>query len=105
MSTTEDNHFTRKINVKAERKLKAQRQAHKHVWFGLGMLGVVGWSIVVPGLLGLLIGLWLDNCCPGHYLWALNLFLVGMFLGCINACHWMMKEHKAIHDDEEKLDD
>ena len=40
------------VGVKAARKLKAQRNTTPGVWFGLGLMGVVGWSVVVPTLLG-----------------------------------------------------
>jgi ATP synthase protein I len=47
----------RKVDQKAERKLKAQRQTQKHVWQSLGMMGIIGWSVAVPTLLGLTLGL------------------------------------------------
>jgi len=35
------------------------------VWFGLGMMGLIGWSVVVPTLLGAALGIWLDTHHPG----------------------------------------
>jgi ATP synthase protein I len=35
------------------------------VWFGLGMMGLIGWSVAVPTLLGAALGIWLDNRYPG----------------------------------------
>ena len=40
------------VGAKAARKLKARRNSTPGVWFGLGMMGLVGWSVVVPTLLG-----------------------------------------------------
>jgi predicted F0F1-ATPase subunit len=34
------------------------------VWFGLGMMGLIGWSVAVPTLLGAALGLWLDSRHP-----------------------------------------
>src|ERR1035437_121037 len=41
--------FAGEIGAKAARKLKA-RKSTQGVWFGLGMMGLVGWSVVVPTL-------------------------------------------------------
>ncbi len=53
--------FSREIGVKAGRKLKARHKSRQGVWFGLGMMGLIGWSVVVPTLLGAALGIWLDN--------------------------------------------
>jgi len=37
----------RAIGAKAARKLRAQGQAQT-VWFGLGMMGLIGWSVAIP---------------------------------------------------------
>lgn len=101
----QDTDFMRKVSAKADRKLKAQRQSERNVWQGLGMLGMVGWSVAVPTLLGLGLGVWLDQCCTGAYAWTLNLLLLGMVLGCLNAWRWVTKEDKAMHADKENKDD
>jgi len=44
--------FAGLVGAKAARKLKAQRKSRSGVWFGLGMMGLIGWSVVVPTLLG-----------------------------------------------------
>ena len=52
--------FAGQVGAKAARKLRARRHATSGVWFGLGMMGLIGWSVVVPTLLGALFfgGLW-----------------------------------------------
>ena len=59
--------------AKAARKLKARRNATPEVWFGLGMMGLVGWLVVVPTLLGAALGMWLDQHHPGRHAWTLAL--------------------------------
>ena len=98
--TNKDTAFMRKVSAKADRKLKAQREGEHHVWQGLGMMGLVGWSIAVPVLIGLVAGEWLDGCCPGKYTWTLNLIIIGLFFGCINVCNWIIKEQRAINADK-----
>jgi len=93
--------FARLIGAKSARKLKAQHNNAAGVWFGLGMMGLIGWSVVVPTLLGAALGLWLDEHHPGSHSWALALLVAGLVIGCANAWRWVAKEDRAIHDEEE----
>lgn len=92
------------VGAKAARKLKAKRNATPGVWSGLGLMGVVGWSVVVPTLLGASIGLWLDQRYPGGRTWTLALLMAGLTLGCLNAWHWVSKEDQAMREEQE-IDD
>jgi ATP synthase protein I len=91
------------VGAKAARKLKARRNP-QGVWFGLGMMGLIGWSVVVPTLLGAALGLWLDNRHPGTHSWTLALLAAGLAIGCLNAWHWVAKEDKAMHEEQENGD-
>jgi ATP synthase protein I len=64
--------FAAKVGTKAARKLKAQR-GPTAVWFGLGMMGLVGWSVVIPTLLGAALGARVDKSHPGTHSWTLAL--------------------------------
>ena len=88
------------IGAKAARKIKA-RKSTQGVWFGLGMMGLVGWSVVVPTLLGAAFGLWLDEHQPGTHSWTLALLVAGLLIGCLNAWHWVAKEEEAMRDEQE----
>ena len=59
--------FATTVGRKAERKRKrkAQREGRRSLLFGLGIFGLVGWSVAVPTVLGTLLGLWLDGRYPG----------------------------------------
>jgi len=92
------------IGAKAARKLKA-RKSTQGVWFGLGMMGLVGWSVVVPTLLGAALGLWLDQHHPGKHAWTLALLVVGLAIGCLNAWYWVAQQEKAMRDEPEDGDE
>jgi ATP synthase protein I len=92
--------FAQQVGAKAARKVKA-RGSTQGVWFGLGMMGLIGWSVVVPTLLGAALGIWLDSHHPGKHGWTLALLIAGLSLGCLNAWHWVAKESKAIRDGED----
>jgi ATP synthase protein I len=93
--------FGREIGAKVARKLKARRNSTQGVWFGLGMLGLIGWSVVVPTLLGTALGIWIDKNHPGSYSWTLMLLVIGLVIGCLNAWHWVAKEDKEMREDQE----
>ncbi len=93
------------IGVKAARKLKARRNPKPGVWFGLGMMGLIGWSVTVPTLLGAALGIWLDKHYPGTHSWTLALLVAGLTIGCLNAWRWVAKEEKAMRDDDEAPND
>ena len=92
------------VGAKAARKLRARRDAAPGVWFGLGMMGLVGWSVAVPTLLGTALGLWLDKHHPGPHPWTLALLVAGLAIGCMNAWHWVAKEEKAMRNEQENGD-
>ena len=84
------------IGRKAERKLKARSARARSILFGLGMFGLVGWSVAVPTLVGVMIGLWLDDRFAGPPSWTLTMMFVGIVLGCLIAWYWVRRESR--HD-------
>ena len=96
--------FSWEVGAKAARKLRA-RKSTQGVWFGLGMMGLIGWSVVVPTLLGAALGIWLDNRHPGKYSWTLMLLVIGLVIGCLNAWHWVSKEDKEMREEQENNDE
>ena len=93
--------FAAQVGAKASRKLKARRNSAQGVWFGLGMMGLIGWSVVVPTLLGAALGHWLDTRHSGAHSWTLALLVAGLAIGCLNARHWVTKEDRAMRDEQE----
>jgi len=97
--------FTEQVAKKEALRQKGLRHKDETVWFGLGMMGLVGWSVVVPTLLGAALGLWLDKHHPGKHAWTLALLVAGLIVGCFNAWHWVAKEEKAMREEQEKADE
>lgn len=93
-SRRNEEHGGDEIGRKAERKLKARSERDRSVWFGLGMFGLVGWSIAIPTVLGIALGLWLDSQLDDRISWTLTLMFVGVVLGCLNAWHWVKRESR-----------
>jgi len=89
------------VKAKAARKLRARRNSAQGVWFGLGMMGLIGWSVVIPTLLGSLLGLWLDKHSQGIRFWTLILLVAGLVIGCLNAWYWIVKEDREMREKSE----
>ena len=96
--------FADQIGAKAARKIRA-RESTQGVWFGLGMMGLIGWSVVVPTLLGAALGIWVDKHHPDGHSWTLALLVAGLSLGCFNAWRWVAKEEEAIRQQQEDHDE
>lgn len=94
--------FVKKIAKKEHLKIRVRREGDETIWFGLGVFGVVGWSVAIPTLMGIALGLWIDKNWPSQYSWTLTFLIGGVMLGSINAWYWVKKAgiHKS---DEEEL--
>lgn len=90
---------------KEARKIRARRRKERSIWFGLGTFGVVGWSVVIPTLIGIFTGLWIDRTWPSRFSWTLMLFIGGLLLGCYNAWRWLYFESGLIEREEREEED
>ena len=95
-----EDRFGQQVGEKEIRKLRAQRDNRKSEWFGLSMFGMVGWSVVVPALLGAALGIKLDKTYHQSFSWTLTLLITGLFCGCLIAWHWVAKEHDDMNKEE-----
>jgi ATP synthase protein I len=100
--------FSERVAAKQARKLRAQKQRDQSAWFGLGMFGVVGWSVTIPAIVFIAIGIWIDTRSSGTHSWTLMLLIIGIGLGCLNAWFWVSREGQEIsrqHQDGTEEDD
>ena len=99
------NPVVEKLSRRIERKREARERGEQSVWFGFGMFGLVGWSVALPALIGLLLGLWIDNTFESGRSWTLVLLIAGMTVGCFNAWYWVqetMREARESESNEEE---
>jgi ATP synthase protein I len=98
----DETRFSRQVGAQAARKLKARRVAPKSVWFGLGMSGLVGWSVTIPTVIGAALGIWVDKQYTSRYSWTLMFLLMGLIIGCLNAWLWVQSEFKEMQEDPDE---
>ena len=97
--------LSHEIGAKESRKMRARRETQRTVWFGLGMFGLVGWSVAIPTVVGIALGIWIDSRWPSDTSWTLTLLVLGVGLGCLNAWKWVSKERDKIERHDEEGDD
>ena len=95
------NLFSKQVAIKEKRKLKALHNEKQSVWSGIGMFGMVGWTVAVPTLLGAALGIWLDKKHPESFSWTLTCLIIGLFIGCLIAWQWVTKEHKEMNQNKD----
>lgn len=64
------------------------------------MMGLIGWSVTIPTLLGAALGFWIDKRFPGSLSWTLTIMLIGLIVGCVNAWYWIRNESTEIKEED-----
>lgn len=95
-----EKQFKEKVRKKSDRKIRARRDKKRGVWYGIGMFGLVGWSVTIPALMFLALGIWIDANYKGKYSWTLMLLVVGIAVGCLNAWYWVKTESEGRDQNE-----
>ena len=81
--------------VHAKQESLKRSEAHKETfWSSVAMLGVIGWSVALPSLAGVALGLWIDHRWPSRISWAAVLFASGLAYGCAAAWNHMRGTHR-----------
>ena len=93
--------FSDLVSVREKRKLRARKKKMETFWFGLGMVGMVGWSIAIPTVGGIFLGVWIDLRWSGTYSWTLMLMVIGLVIGCLNVWFWVNRQRQAIGKERE----
>lgn len=77
------------IRQRSARQDKARREGEPSFGGYLAQVGVLGWTIVVPTLLGMFLGRWIDHRLNSGIFWTGPLLLIGLAIGCWSAWRWM----------------
>lgn len=73
------------VRLRQERRDQWKREGERSMWRNLSMIGALGWLVVVPTLIGVLVGRWLDGMFEtGIFFSGASIFL-GVSVGCYLA--------------------
>lgn len=76
----------------ARRERAGREEPEPSLGARLGQIGILGWTIVVPTLLGLVIGHWLDRYFSTRVFFSAPLLMVGAGVGLWSAWKWMHRQ-------------
>ncbi len=76
----------------ALRALQAREEPEPSLGSRLGQIGILGWAIVIPALLGVAAGRWLDRHFGGGIFFTALLLMLGAAFGLWSAWRWMHRQ-------------
>jgi ATP synthase protein I len=85
----EQDALVKGVRLRGERHGRWLREGDPSVARRLAQIGVLGWIIVVPVLIGIFIGRWLDRMFNSGLFCTGPLLMLGLALGCWSAWRWM----------------
>lgn len=80
------------VRRRRQRQQRWLREGRPSMARFIGQIGVLGWIIVAPTLIGLFIGRWLDHKFGAGIFWSAPLLVVGVVIGCWLAWRWMQEQ-------------
>lgn len=89
MSDCEDDRLLKEIRLRDERRQRWLRDGEDSVARRLAQIGVLGWIMVIPMLIGMFAGRWLDSRLHSGIFWTAPLLFLGAALGCWSAWRWI----------------
>ena len=85
----DEDPLVRGVRLRGERNERWLRDGDLSVARRLGQIGVLGWIIVVPMLIGIFAGRWMDRTFHSGLFWTAPLLLLGAVVGFWSAWKWM----------------
>ncbi len=79
------------IRRRAERMQQSRNERKYSPLSGLGVFGVIGWSVAIPTVVGAFLGMWLNRVAPQSFSWPIALILGGVVVGAMVAWNWIEK--------------
>ena len=89
---TRDNDWLGQLRLRSERHRRWLREGEPSFGRQLARAGVLGWIIVVPMLIGVFIGRWIDARFGSGIFWTAPLLLIGTAIGCRSGWYWMHRQ-------------
>jgi ATP synthase protein I len=88
----EQDPLVKAARQRGERQIRWLREGDPSVAQRLAQIGVLGWMIVVPMLIGVFAGRGLDQKFNSGLFCTAPLLMLGLALGCWSAWKWMLSE-------------
>ncbi|HEY2108065.1 MAG TPA: AtpZ/AtpI family protein [Candidatus Binataceae bacterium] len=76
------DNLPRQARLRSERRARFEREGERAIGKNIALMGSLGWLIVIPALVGMGAGVWLDRIFKTGVFWSGALLVVGLALGC-----------------------
>jgi ATP synthase protein I len=86
------NHLGEPVRRRRARRDQGRREGERPLGRNLALIGMLGWLVVTPTLLGLLAGRWIDRHENTGIFWTAALLVVGVVIGCRMAWQRIKEE-------------
>lgn len=83
-----------RVASREARMIRRKREGAPNVFRTVALVGLIGWSVVLPMLIGIAIGTWIDRRWPSRFSWTLMLLVAGLAVGCWNAWNRIRQERE-----------
>ena len=87
-----ENGLQRSIRLREQRRERWRAEGERSIGRNLAMIGAIGWLIVIPTLIGVALGRWLDRTLDAGITWTAGLIFVGLVFGCALAWRRISEE-------------
>ena len=85
----EQDELVRGVRTRGERHRRWLREGEPSTARRLAQIGVLGWIMVLPMLVGIFVGRWLDRVFQSGLFFTAPLLMLGLALGCWSAWKWI----------------
>jgi ATP synthase protein I len=82
----------RAVRLREQRRKQWKKEGERSLWQNLSMVGALGWLVVTPTLLGVLVGRWLDGTFETGIFFSGALIFLGIAIGSYLAWQRVNKE-------------
>jgi len=88
------NGLSEQVRLRGERRARFEREGERPIARNLALMGSLGWLIVIPALLGIAAGVWLDHSYGTGVFWSGALLVAGLAIGCWMAWQRVAQEQE-----------
>ncbi|MCA0942030.1 AtpZ/AtpI family protein [Salipiger pacificus] len=92
MTEKERNHVAEAARRSSEREMLGQETPEPSLGARLGQIGILGWAVVVPTLLGVVLGRMADRAFGTGGFFTAPAIMIGAAIGFHAAWKWMHKQ-------------
>lgn len=80
------------VRKRQDRRERWRTEGELSVLRFVGQIGVLGWIIVIPTLIGIFVGRWLDRTFGTGIVFSAALLVIGVVFGFWSAWRWMHRQ-------------